>query len=57
MNPTHTDQASDAQLLRDIGNPVRLRILELLLEAEHSVGELVESIGGVAQGRISSHLA
>ena len=57
MNPMITDHPSDAQLLRDIGNPVRLRILELLLKSEHSVGELVESIGGVAQGRISSHLA
>ena len=57
MRSPDSDRPSDAQLLRDIGNPMRLRILELLLESERTVGELVESLGDVAQGRVSSHLA
>ena len=45
-----------AKFYRGLGDPTRLRILEHLLDAEKSVGELVDLIGS-PQGRISSHLA
>ena len=45
-----------ARFFRVLGDPTRLRILELLIEGEKSVTELVEAIGS-AQGRVSSHLA
>lgn len=45
-----------AKLFRGLGDPTRVRILQLLLERERSVGELVEETG-VLQGRLSSHLA
>ncbi len=45
-----------SRFFRVLGDPTRLRIIELLLEGEKSVTELVEAIG-YPQGRISSHLA
>ncbi len=45
-----------AKLFRGLGDPTRVRVLQLLLERERTVGELVEETG-VLQGRISSHLA
>ena len=45
-----------AKLFRGLGDPTRIRILQLLLERERTVGELVEQTG-VLQGRLSSHLA
>ncbi|MFQ5860298.1 MAG: ArsR/SmtB family transcription factor [Dehalococcoidia bacterium] len=45
-----------ARFFRILGDPTRLRILELLLDGEKTVTELVEAIGS-AQGRVSSHLA
>jgi DNA-binding transcriptional ArsR family regulator len=45
----------DARFFRGLGDPTRLRILQLLLEGERSVGEIVAALGGL-QGRISSHL-
>ncbi|MGH2350701.1 MAG: ArsR/SmtB family transcription factor, partial [Chloroflexota bacterium] len=45
----------DARFFRGLGDPTRLRILQLLLEGEHSVGDIVDALGGL-QGRISSHL-
>ena len=44
-----------AKYFRAFGDPTRLRILELLEEREHSVGELVERIGA-PQPKVSSHL-
>ena len=51
-----TAEPSDAKLLRDLGHPVRLRILKHLMGGEKNVGELVDLLGGPAQGRVSSHL-
>jgi DNA-binding transcriptional ArsR family regulator len=46
-----------AKYFRGLGDPTRLRILELLLaEGALSVGELVERLG-VAQPKVSNHLA
>jgi ArsR family transcriptional regulator, cadmium/lead-responsive transcriptional repressor len=45
-----------AKYFRGLGDPTRLRILEVLAEGERSVGELVELIGA-PQPKISSHLA
>jgi ArsR family transcriptional regulator, cadmium/lead-responsive transcriptional repressor len=45
-----------AKYFRAFGDPTRLRILELLREREHSVGELVELLGA-SQPQVSNHLA
>ena len=50
---------SEAELLarffRALGDPTRLRLLNLLMQGEQSVTELVEAVGA-PQGRISTHL-
>lgn len=45
-----------SKFFRGLGDPTRLKILILLMERERHVGELVEQLG-VAQGRVSTHLA
>jgi len=45
-----------AQLFRVLGHPVRIRILELLLEGERSVGELQVALSLDSSGT-SQHLA
>ncbi len=45
-----------AKFFRALGDPNRLRLLELLVEGERSVGECVASLG-IAQSRVSTHLA
>jgi DNA-binding transcriptional ArsR family regulator len=45
-----------AKFFRALADPTRLRLLEFLMDAEHSVTECVEQVG-LSQGRISSHLA
>jgi DNA-binding transcriptional ArsR family regulator len=45
-----------AKFFRALADPSRLRLLQFLLDEEHSVGECVDHIG-LAQGRVSSHLA
>lgn len=45
-----------AKFFRALGDPTRLKILELLLEGDKSVTELVRSLK-VQQGRVSNHLA
>ena len=45
-----------AKFFRALGDPARLRLLEFLLPAEHTVSECVEHIG-LSQGRVSAHLA
>lgn len=45
-----------AKFFRALADPVRLRLLELLLREEHSVTECVAH-AGLSQGRVSSHLA
>ncbi|MGH3517552.1 MAG: ArsR/SmtB family transcription factor [Haloechinothrix sp.] len=44
-----------AKFFRALGDPVRLRLLEFLLHAEHTVTECVTHIG-LSQGRVSTHL-
>ena len=45
-----------ARFFRVLGDPTRLRIIELLEEGERSVGELVDAVGAL-QSRVSTHLA
>jgi ArsR family transcriptional regulator, cadmium/lead-responsive transcriptional repressor len=45
-----------AKFFRALGDPTRLRLLEFLLDGERTVGDCVEHVG-LAQGRVSSHLA
>jgi len=45
-----------AKFFRALGDPVRLRLLEFLLHAEHTVTECVGEVG-LSQGRVSAHLA
>ena len=53
--PVETDLV--AKYFRGLGDPIRLRILELLrAEGELTVGQLVERLG-VAQPKVSNHLA
>ncbi len=53
--PVATDLV--AKYFRGLGDPTRLRILELLrMEGELSVGELVERLGS-SQPKVSNHLA
>ena len=52
--PTEPDLL--AKYFRGLGDPTRLRILELLSEAEASVGDLVARLG-LAQPKVSNHLA
>ena len=46
----------EAKFFRALGDPARLRLLEFLLPAEHTVSECVTRIG-LSQGRVSAHLA
>ena len=52
--PTEPDLL--AKYFRGLGDPTRLRILELLSEAEASVGQLVARLE-LAQPKVSNHLA
>ena len=45
-----------AKFFRGLGDPTRLKILELLLEGEKNVSDLVRCLG-IQQGRVSNHLA
>ncbi len=45
-----------AKYFRGLGDPTRLRILELLRGRERSVGELIDELG-LAQSKVSNHLA
>ena len=45
-----------AKFFRGLGDPTRLKILELLLEGEKSVTDLVQCLR-IQQGRVSNHLA
>ena len=50
------EAAAAARFFRVLGDPTRLRILELLNEGERTVGELVSAVGQ-PQPRVSTHLA
>jgi len=54
---TKHDYASESQLLKVIGHPVRLEILEVLSEGQKCVVDVEQLIGGVTQSSISQHLA
>ena len=45
-----------AKYFRTLGDPTRLRILELVSAGERSVGEIVETLG-LQQPKVSNHLA
>lgn len=45
-----------ARFFRALGDRARLRLLEFLLPAEHTVSECVQHVG-LSQGRVSAHLA
>jgi DNA-binding transcriptional ArsR family regulator len=45
-----------AKFFRALGDPARLRLLEYLLDAEHTVTECTDRVG-LSQGRVSAHLA
>ncbi len=53
-NPTAPDLV--AKYFRGLGDPTRLRILELLRGEELSVGQLVDALG-LGQSKVSNHLA
>lgn len=50
------DLSAQARFFRVLGDPTRLRILDLLGEGELTVGEIVAAVGQ-AQPRVSTHLA
>jgi DNA-binding transcriptional ArsR family regulator len=55
--PDHlTERDLLAKYFRTLGNPTRLRILELLHERERAVGELVQALG-TSQPYVSNQLA
>jgi DNA-binding transcriptional ArsR family regulator len=45
-----------AKFFRALGDPTRLRLLQFLLQAEHTVSQCVAHVG-LSQGRVSTHLA
>src|SRR5438445_6217536 len=51
-----TDMTAAARFFRVLGDPTRLKILELLGERERAVGELVSAVAQ-PQPRVSTHLA
>ncbi len=55
LAPTSAELIS--KFFRGLGDPTRIKILQILLEqGDKNVGELVELLGS-PQGRVSSHLA
>src|SRR5215467_1506196 len=50
------DRVAAARFFRVLGDPTRLRILELLEAGERSVGQLVDALDQ-SQPRVSTHLA
>lgn len=45
-----------AELFRTLGHPARIRILEVLREAEANVGEIADAVG-IGGSTLSQHLA
>jgi len=45
-----------AKYFRALGDPTRLRVLELIADGERSVGDLVTALG-LSQPKVSNHLA
>lgn len=53
---SETSTTALARFFRVLGDPTRLKILQLLSEGDRTVGELVSAVGE-PQPRISTHLA
>lgn len=53
---SETDTTALARFFRVLGDPTRLKIVQLLGEGERTVGELVTAVGE-PQPRVSTHLA
>ena len=53
---SRVDPQAAARFFRVLGDPTRLRIVELLQDGERSVGQLVTAVGQ-PQPRVSTHLA
>ena len=56
LRPSTSVAGVTAKFFRGLGDPTRVRVLQILSEGERTVGELVE-LTGMFQGRLSSHLA
>ncbi len=56
LPPDETGRAVLAKFFKALSDPSRLRLLQFLLTEEHTVSDCVEHVG-LAQGRVSSHLA
>ncbi|MCS7173729.1 MAG: metalloregulator ArsR/SmtB family transcription factor [Armatimonadetes bacterium] len=54
--PNLSDEILTAKFFRALGDPTRLRILQLVVDQERNVSELVRLVGS-PQGRVSSHLS
>lgn len=54
--PAQAAAGVTAKFFRALGDPTRLRVLQLLAEGERTVGDLAAATGAL-QGRLSSHLA
>ncbi len=54
--PEKTALSAKAKLFRGFGDPSRLSILEALLDAPKTVGEIVQ-ITGLSQPNVSNHLS
>ena len=56
LRPSTSVAGITAKFFRGLGDPTRVRVLQLLAKGERTVGELVDQTGTL-QGRLSSHLA
>ena len=56
MVPNAPAAQTAARFFRGLGDPTRVRILNILLDGERSVSELVDLLRA-PQGRVSSHLS
>ena len=56
LRPSTSAAGVTAKFFRGLGDPTRVRVLQLLSDGERTVGELVD-LTGMLQGRLSSHLA
>lgn len=55
LSATDADAEMVAKFFRALGDPTRLRLLEFLLNTEHTVTDCV-AVAGLSQGRVSTHL-
>jgi DNA-binding transcriptional ArsR family regulator len=55
LSAAESDAEVVAKFFRALGDPTRLRLLEFLLDDEHTVTDCV-AVAGLSQGRVSTHL-